>query len=234
MFESIMTYATTFLLHAALGCGIVFVASWLAFRGARALGWNVRGARGPEWVAATLRVGTLLALLIMAPLTGLQTGTIAAMDQALRTSSEDFAIAAALKVGAPLGIVSADQKLSLADAERLIARWAPQWTTRGHAAINDSPWVKRAGDYWQSLPDVLRSWIVKQGPGSETTPRELVRYAWRHGAAPAIAATKWHALAFAYGLAALLIGVFALIEWSWLAFTRSSQKPADPISSTLP
>ncbi len=226
MFELISTYAVTFVLHAALGCANVFAVSWLVWRGARALGWLVRGDRGPAWVAATLHVFVLLAVLIIAPLTGLQTGTIAAMDHALEKTAQDLAIAAALEVGEPLGIKSADQKLSLADAERLIVQWAPQWAERGRVALTGNSWTQRAGEYWQSLPGVMRTWIASQGPRTETTPRQLVRYAWRNGAAPTIAAAKWQALMFAYGLAALLIGFVAVIEWCWLAFTRTSPPTA--------
>lgn len=227
MFELIARYASTFVLHAMLGVALVLAATWLLYRAARASGWHQRGPRGPAWVAPTLHVFALLTVLLVAPLTGLQTGTVHALSRAIEHGSQELVLGAALEAGRPLGIESADQKLSLADAERLVTRWAPDLVERGRSSVGAHPWWRRAGDYWQAMPGVMREWIARSAPRTETTPRELVDYAWRNGAAPTVAAAKWQALVFAYGLAALLILAVAMIEWTWLAYTRRA-KPVIP------
>ena len=78
------------------------------------------------------------------------------------------------------------------------------------------------------MPLILQTWIVQQGPRSETTPRELVRYLWRNAAAPTVEAARWQALIFAYGIAALMIATTLLIEWLWLAYTRGTKESAAP------
>lgn len=222
MLDLVMRYSATFALHALIGTGIVLVGTWLLYRGGRALGWNAQGSRGPVWLASVLRVFGFVALLFACLITGIQTGTIHALAKGVEHGAQELVLTAALEAGAPLGITSPDQKLALADAERLITQWAPALVERSRSAVTGNSWWQRAGDYWQAMPGVLRGWLARKGPTTETTPRELVRYAWRNAAEPALVSAKWQALLFAYGLAALMIGLTALIEWSWLAWTRRS------------
>lgn len=224
MLDLVLRYGATFTLHALLGAGVVLLAAWLLHRLGRALGWNVQGERGPRWLAALFRVCGFLVLLIAVLVTGLQTGTIHALARAVEEGSQELVLAAALEVGKPLGIASADQKLSLADAERLLAQWAPQLVERSRDAVAGNALWQRADRYWANTPGLLRDWLASKGPRTETTPRELVRYAWRNGAAPLVASAKWQALLFAYGVALLMIATVALIEWMWLAYTRGGAK----------
>lgn len=220
MIELVLRYSATFALHAAIGTVAVLIGTWLLYRLGRHFGWNAHGPRGPDWLSSLFRVLGFLALLLASVGTGLQTGAIHALARAIEHGSQELVLTAALEAGKPLGIHSADQKLALADAERLIAQWAPRLLERSRNAVTSNTWMQRAGNYWGSMPTVLRGWIAAKGPRTETTPRELVHYAWRNGAAPTISAAKWQALLFAYGLAALMIVVMAAIEWSWLAWTR--------------
>lgn len=220
MLDLVLRYSLTFALHAALGATFVLMGAWVLYRVGRHFGWHVRGDRGPRWLATVLRVFGVVMLVVATTTTGLQTGSIQVLAQAVEQGAQELVLGAAMEAGKPLGIHSADQKLTIADAERLITRWAPALAERSREALTTHPWWQRAGDYWHTLPGVMRGWIARQGPRTETTPRELVRYAWHNGASPAVASAKWQALVFAYGIGALIVATVALIEWLWLAWTR--------------
>jgi len=222
MLDLVLRYALTFAIHALLGTTVVVVTAWLLYRIGRAFGGHLRGERGPLWLATVLRVFGVIMLVVAAVTTGLQTGSIHALAKAVEQGSQELVLSAALEAGKPLGIHSVDQKLTLSDAERLITQWAPALVERGRDTLSAHPWWRRTGDYWQNIPGVLRGWIAHQGPRTETTPRELVRYVWHNAAAPAVASAKWQALVFAYGIGMLIIATVATIEWLWLAWTRRS------------
>lgn len=224
MLELVLRYGATFTLHALLGAGIVLLGTWLLYRLGRTQGWNRHGERGPRWLAAVFRVFGFIVLLIAVLVTGLQTGTIHALARAVEEGSQELVLGVALEAGKPLGVTSPDQKLSLADAERLLAQWAPELVKRGRDSVESNALWKRADKYWANTPGLLRDWLASKGPRTETTPRELVRYAWRNGAAPAVEAAKWQWLLFAYGVAILMVASVALIEWMWLAYTRGGAK----------
>jgi hypothetical protein len=224
MLDLVLRYGATFTLHALLGAGAVLLGTWLLYRLGRALGWNEHGERGPRWLAALFRVCGFVVLLIAVLVTGLQTGTIHALARAVEEGSQELVLGVALEVGKPLGVSSPDQKLSLADAERLLAQWAPELLKRSRDTVAANALWQRAEQYWTNTPGLLRDWLASKGPRTETTPRELVRYAWRNGAAPMVAAAKWQALLFAYGVALLMVATVALIEWMWLAYTRGGGK----------
>ncbi|HWT16392.1 MAG TPA: hypothetical protein VN581_11455 [Patescibacteria group bacterium] len=220
MLDLVLQYSSTFALHALIGGAAVLVGAWLLYRLGRAFGWHTRGERGPPWMAALMRFGGVIMLVIATTATALQVGTIQALAKALESGAQELVLSAALEAGKPLGIDHPDQRLSLTDAERLIAGWAPTLLAQGRAAVTAHPWWSRAGDVWQGMPMLLQTWIANQGPRSETTPRELVRYLWRNAAAPTVEAARWQALIFAYGIAFLMIATVALAEWLWLGWTR--------------
>lgn len=220
MLDLVLRYSLTFVLHAALGAASVLAVAWLLYRIGRHFGWQQRGDRGPRWLATVLRVFGIVMLVVATTTTGLQTGSIQVLAQAVEQGAQELVLGAAMEAGKPLGIHSADQKLTIADAERLITRWAPALAERSRDALTTHPWWQRAGNFWQAIPGVLRGWIAHQGPHTETTPRELVAYVWRNAAAPVVASAKWQALVFAYGIGALIVATVALIEWLWLAWTR--------------
>lgn len=228
MLDLVLQYSSTFVLHALIGGTAVLVGAWLLNRIGRMFGWHVRGERGPPWMAALMRIGGIVMLVIATTTTALQVGTIQTLAKALEHGAQELVLQAALEAGKPLGIADADQRLSLTDAEHLIARWAPNLVEQGRTAVTAHPWWQRAGDFWQRMPLILQTWIVQQGPRSETTPRELVRYLWRNAAAPTVEAARWQALIFAYGIAALMIATTLLIEWLWLAYTRGTKESAAP------
>ena len=228
MLDLVLQYSSTFALHALIGSVAVLVGAWLLYRIGRAFDWHVRGERGPPWMAALMRIGGIIMLVIATTTTALQVGTIQTLAKALEHGTEELVLQAALEAGKPLGIASADQRLSLSDAERLIEGWAPNLLERSRAAVTTHPWWSRAGDFWQRMPLLLQTWIANQGPRTETTPRELVRHVWRNAAAPAVEAARWQALIFAYGIAALMIATVALLEWLWLAYTRRHAAPSVP------
>jgi hypothetical protein len=226
MLDLVLQYGSTFALHALIGTAAVLLGAWLLYRLGRAFGWHVRGERGPPWMAALMRIGGVIMLVIATTTTALQVGTIQTLAKALEHGAQELVLTAALEAGEPLGIRHADQRLALADAERLIGQWAPALVEQGRSALTTHPWWRRIGDVWQGMPALLQSWVLKQGPRTETTPRELVRYLWRNAAAPAVEAARWQALIFAYGIAALMIATVALLEWLWLAYTRGAAASA--------
>jgi hypothetical protein len=173
-------------------------------------------------MAALMRVGGVIMLIIATTATALQVGTIQTLAKALEEGAQELVLAAALEAGKPLGIDRPDQRLSLADAERLIAGWAPTLLEQGRTAVTTHPWWSQAGDAWQRMPMLLQAWIANQGPSVETTPRDLVRHLWRNAGAPMVETARWQALIFAYGIAALMIATVALLEWLWLAYTRGA------------
>jgi hypothetical protein len=228
MLDLVLQYGSTFVLHALIGAAAVVVGAWLLYRFGRLFGWQVRGERGPPWMAALMRIGGIVMLVIATTTTALQVGTIQTLAKALEHGAQELVLQAALEAGKPLGIDHADQRLSLTDAEQLIDRWAPNLIEQGRSAVTMHPWWRRAGDFWQRMPLILQTWIANQRPRSETTPRELVRYVWRNAAAPAVEAARWQALIFACGIAALMIASVAVLEWGWLAYTRGTPEPATP------
>jgi hypothetical protein len=224
MLDLVLKYSSTFALHALIGGVFVLLGAWLLYRIGRAFDWHVRGERGPPWMAALMRIGGVIMLIIATTTTALQVGTIQTLAKALEHGAQELVLQAALEAGRPLGIHGPDQRLSLTDAEQLIDRWAPNLLEQGRTAVTTHPWWSRAGDFWQRMPLLLQAWIANQGPRTETTPRELVHHVWRNAAAPAVEAARWQALVFAYGIGALMIATVALIEWLWLAYTRRSVK----------
>ena len=227
MLDLVLQYSSTFLLHALIGAAAVLAGAWLLYRIGRAFDWHRRGEHGPPWMAALMRIGGVIMLVIATTTTALQVGTIQTLAKALEHGAQELVLTAALEAGKPLGIDGADQTLSLADAERLIDRWAPNLVAQGRTALISHPWWIRAGDFWQGMPALLQTWAKNQGPRTETTPRELVHYLWRNAAAPTVEAARWQALIFAYGIAALMIATVALLEWLWLAYTRRSTATAN-------
>jgi hypothetical protein len=234
MLDLVLRYAATFTAHALLGGAIVLFATWLLYRLGAAMGWNRHGERGPRWLAAVFRVCGVVVLLVAVVTTALQTGSIHALARAVEEGAQQLVLDAALEVGQPLGIASADQKLSLADAERLVARFAPELVERSRDQVEANELWRRAGNYWEAMPGALQDWIKRKGPRTETTPRELVRYAWRSGAAPLVESTKWQALIFAYTVALLMVLSVAVVEWLWLAYTRGGAAAVSAPSANPP
>lgn len=220
MLDLVLQYGSTFAVQASIGGAAVLAGAWLLHRMSRMLGWQVRGERGPPWMAALMRIVGIVMLIIVTTTTALQVGTIQTVAKALEQGTQEMVLAAVLEAGKPLGIDSADQRLSLTDATSLIERWAPGELERRRDAVLDHPWWQHTVDVWQRMPRVLQTWIANQTPQSDTTPRDLVRHVWRNAAAPAVEAARWQALIFAYGVAAVLISAVALLEWLWLAYTR--------------
>lgn len=228
MMDLLLRYTTVFLLHAAIGFAAIVLAALLAYGIARLMGWTRSGARGLAGLPAILGIVVWCVILLTAVATGLQTGGVEALSRAIRESATESSLTALVKLGGPIGIRDADQRISLQDAERLAQHFAPALLEQGKSALASNTWLARASGVWARAPELMKTVIQEKLPDTQTSPRQLVHMTWQYSAGPIVESGRQQALVFAYGSGLLVVLIVLSLQWCFLAWTRSTppQAPA--------